>query len=1178
MLLTPFITPFLEKFNSFVNMQQVSWCLKTINNASKLLTDFWTHHQSIQHQEVIDAVALSCDYMLGMLRTARVNNMHLPDEMHEHMDTLAHPRSGAEWLRHRCEHYSTLPISTYNKGVKEQFGERILHCNDNDYMFLRLMDIAYTMSTNFTTMIVNKLKEELGDDGIVFLNKKIIYSCSYYPDDEHYMLPPWLWNILPRNPTDDQVDAVAMEACDTGQYVGRAVPAYWTIEYLVKGYREYFSTMAKRKDGQRGKYEREYGKTKQDFEDMRRKCDFILKDNKPFDLRKNAVTWYDYYTAIQYIQDILLFWPDEKEHVTPTVERFTVIKEAYIFCPVPKFYMEVEEIKLPRAEIFEDGSRTILDDGDLLYTKHQSPATDWSFLAYHEYVERKGIAERLRYLPREWLVKVVRESLRFRGDSSGITFLTVNDNSFDSCGFGLRTFMNVAMTEKLLDDDKLTLLAHYDCDPCNLGIPCFANAGGCLVHSIYEDLKVKLGKGFKEIAAASRRLDNMGFNPLETYSCHEEELRNVLDALDQYSLSLPDSSVSRQAEELFFISIGGFDKGSPGVKANVDTLVEFVRSKPHVNRWLRILVGGRKTGEPFEDDARIVAVNDDEYEEHLVADINDYIERCFAFKDGRLEEAVSKALEGTAGSVKLLKKKVCIASEGNLLYVVTLLHFVQVISLNRRDLDTQKELLRLFNLLDASDDGMLEKSKLNRLYVFLFSNYLHEHFGKYYKPILQTIVTAFEPLHLRELYDVIMNSMEEDTFDRTTDLNDMCEAQGRITWRDFVACMNSLRPFVMDAKGVGCSLVSMSFRNWLCGAKVNPEFNVLPLSEGHARFAFAHDHLTRFSQRGRVEFNFVSMLMHNSLLPGVDIDEPLAKYTEGISEDGTPTYTRVFKEVFKKSMSWIPLYNLKNAILMAFFILKETPDDYNLALIVAGMLGAGWPINRELLTEHHSCLPHLCSCVGDAAALHECLPDLPTAWNPGNAEMIGIMNSSVQLCCDGGHHEALNVLLAKCPRKVDINPTDEKGITALHRAAFAGHVGCVRILLGHPNKLRTTAVMNGAGGGVTALYLACKFGHVDVVDCLMREKETNSVINMFDKEEGMNCLSAAAAAGHEAVVKMLVGSPLVDVGARNSVGVSARQRAEEGGWDECATLLREAEEKIEKSKAGKNGGKKKKKK
>jgi hypothetical protein len=70
------------------------------------------------------------------------------------------------------------------------------------------------------------------------------------------------------------------------------------------------------------------------------------------------------------------------------------------------------------------------------------------------------------------------------------------------------------------------------------------------------------------------------------------------------------------------------------------------------------------------------------------------------------------------------------ASKGNLLYVVVIMHYFEVMAMNRSDKDRRKELTKMVNLFE--EDGELGRGNIMaNVYSFIFSNYMDEHFEKY---------------------------------------------------------------------------------------------------------------------------------------------------------------------------------------------------------------------------------------------------------------------------------------------------------------------------------------------------------------------------------------------------------------------------------------------------------------
>ena len=102
-----------------------------------------------------------------------------------------------------------------------------------------------------------------------------------------------------------------------------------------------------------------------------------------------------------------------------------------------------------------------------------------------------------------------------------------------------------------------------------------------------------------------------------------------------------------------------------------------------------------------------------------------------------------------------------------------------------------------------------------------------------------------------------------------------------------------------------------------------------------------------------------------------------------------------------------------------------------------------------------------------------------------------------------GSFDVLNLML-KNLSYFNIHASEEKGLTALHFACFAGHEECVRLLIANsaditqPDKL-----------GQTALFKACQQGHREIIDILMNRKgsqgtsrENNGHIVTFMDNDG----------------------------------------------------------------------------
>ena len=80
---------------------------------------------------------------------------------------------------------------------------------------------------------------------------------------------------------------------------------------------------------------------------------------------------------------------------------------------------------------------------------------------------------------------------------------------------------------------------------------------------------------------------------------------------------------------------------------------------------------------------------------------------------------------------------------------------------------------------------------------------------------------------------------------------------------------------------------------------------------------------------------------------------------------------------------------------------------------------------------------------------------------------------------------AYNALKTLIEHNVDIHIHDKAGGTALHLAAYAGHLDCVMFLIDQGANVNSFDSLN-----YTPLFRACEMGHAEVVVALL-EGETN---------------------------------------------------------------------------------------
>jgi hypothetical protein len=112
-------------------------------------------------------------------------------------------------------------------------------------------------------------------------------------------------------------------------------------------------------------------------------------------------------------------------------------------------------------------------------------------------------------------------------------------------------------------------------------------------------------------------------------------------------------------------------------------------------------------------------------------------------------------------------------------------------------------------------------------------------------------------------------------------------------------------------------------------------------------------------------------------------------------------------------------------------------------------------------------------------------------------------------------------LRALCAAGASLADVDAEGLSALHRAAEAGHTVAVRILLEHAHKQSATVndrCSRGMWDGATALFMASTHGHSDVVRELLNHGAAVD-IDHADRTP----LQIAAMNGHTKTVRVLVG-------------------------------------------------------
>ena len=147
-----------------------------------------------------------------------------------------------------------------------------------------------------------------------------------------------------------------------------------------------------------------------------------------------------------------------------------------------------------------------------------------------------------------------------------------------------------------------------------------------------------------------------------------------------------------------------------------------------------------------------------------------------------------------------------------------------------------------------------------------------------------------------------------------------------------------------------------------------------------------------------------------------------------------------------------------------------------------------------------------------------------------------------------GHVLALKDLLDANPHVSRVEQLDERGWTALHHAAYNGHLPCVRLLV--QKNAHVDAV---AEGECVPLHMAAAHGSVECVTALL---EAGADANLLD-EAGSTALHYAAQPGRLEVVEALItaGAVVNMKNGRRETPLDLASRLED---DAVAQVLREA--------------------
>lgn len=153
---------------------------------------------------------------------------------------------------------------------------------------------------------------------------------------------------------------------------------------------------------------------------------------------------------------------------------------------------------------------------------------------------------------------------------------------------------------------------------------------------------------------------------------------------------------------------------------------------------------------------------------------------------------------------------------------------------------------------------------------------------------------------------------------------------------------------------------------------------------------------------------------------------------------------------------------------------------------------------------------------------------------------------------DTGSVKTLERLLKENQGSLDVNATGLSGITALGRAAFAGHADVIALLLKHGADVRKY----GSNASILPLHVAAGKGHAEAVRALVAGGA--KVNEVADKSyELPTALHSAAAKGHAAVVRLLLFELGADAGIRNQDQQTAFDVAAEYDRDGVVAVFKE---------------------
>ncbi|CAN5974089.1 unnamed protein product [Sphagnum jensenii] len=183
--------------------------------------------------------------------------------------------------------------------------------------------------------------------------------------------------------------------------------------------------------------------------------------------------------------------------------------------------------------------------------------------------------------------------------------------------------------------------------------------------------------------------------------------------------------------------------------------------------------------------------------------------------------------------------------------------------------------------------------------------------------------------------------------------------------------------------------------------------------------------------------------------------------------------------------------------------------------------------NRSSFGEKFSPL-HLASIYGHASVVQALCGDRKRRLEVNNKSDVGVR--AIQMAVQMGHVPIVKILLE----------TPEVEIAwALHGAAKNGHRGMVEELLNSKKEIRVNTLKHeilddaqdrsSFGEEFNPLHLASIYGHASIVQALCEDKKRRLQVNIESKPVGMTAVQMAARMGHVQIVKILLQRPEVDI-------------------------------------------------